>query len=200
MGRFFRPHGSATFMHVIYNHGGLYTVCVYEYDILCIYQDISSNVSSVPQIGIQFQELKFYHSNHSKPLKDWFVGPRVGFWRFLGATYVALLGYPTITPQESMGSRLGRKRGGIVSHGVKIRCIFPIEDGGMDVFGAASHLLVDPRVVFVATQIMASCRDFGEDFRLQRFQPKIRNPQVWPFFWNFWEQEEPKRSTSCRWW
>lgn len=190
-------------MHVIYNHGVVCILYVYEYEILCIYQDISSNVSSVPQVGMQFQELKFYHSNHSKPLKDWFVGPRVGFWRFLGATYVALLCFVGISYYYTPGINgitAWPQKGGIVSHGVKIRCIFPIEDGGMDVFGAASHLLVDPRVVFVATQIMASCRDFGEDFRLQRFQPKIRNPQVWPFFWNFWEQEEPKRSTSCRWW
>ena len=36
MGRFFRPHGSATFMHVIYNHGVVCILYVYEYDILCL--------------------------------------------------------------------------------------------------------------------------------------------------------------------
>lgn len=100
-----------------------------------------------------------------------------------------------------------------MSHGVKIRfdVFFLLKMGGWMFLEDASHLLVDFRGVFVATQIMASCRDFGEDFRLQGFQPKIWNLQVFffgqVFFFCIFESKDfnpkiqvmnPKKSKSCR--
>ena len=62
--------------------------------------------------------------------------------------FVGISGYPTITPQESIWDHGLAGKGGEFLVMESIRCIFPIEDGGMDVFGATSHLLVDPRGVF----------------------------------------------------
>lgn len=125
MGRFFRPHGSARFMHVKKTPMESFVYCMCMNMIYYVYIKIYQVMSVVYRkswdtvSGTKVLSLKSLKSAQRLIVRG------VGCRDIL-----------PLHPRNQWDHGLGRKRGNCESWSEdSIRCIFPLEDGGMDVFG-----------------------------------------------------------------